>query len=173
MLIDADGDGPGRERLARALEEAGHRPDLSFEARLRPMVALMGDVAQEAVWVRAQARRLQGSRALAIYTAREVVADILTLELDRLSPEDSTRLARGASPEIGLEAAEAAGELGDGLPGADRAPGARRPPLARGRRPAADTGRPRALGPRTAGAGRPAGARDRPVGRHRRHADRR
>ena len=39
VLIDADGDGPGRERLARALEEAGHRPDLSFEARLRPMVA--------------------------------------------------------------------------------------------------------------------------------------
>jgi DNA-binding CsgD family transcriptional regulator/tetratricopeptide (TPR) repeat protein len=117
VLIDADGDGPGQERLARALQEAGHRPDLSFEARLRPMVALMGDVAQEAHWVRAQARRLQGSRALAIYTARDVVADTLTLELGRLSPEDSTRLARGASPEIGLEAAEAAGELGDGLPG--------------------------------------------------------
>ena len=70
VLIDADGDGPGQERLARALEEAGHRPDLAFEARLRPMVALMGDVGDESTSVRAQARRLEGSRALAIYTAQ-------------------------------------------------------------------------------------------------------
>ncbi len=117
VLIDADGDGPGQERLARALEEAGHRPDLAFEARLRPMVALMGDVGDESTSVRAQARRLEGSRALAIYTARDVIPDTVTFELGRLSPEDSARLAVAASPEIDLEAAEAVGELGDGLPG--------------------------------------------------------
>ena len=117
VLIDADGDGDGQERLARALERAGHRPDLAFEARLRPMVAVMGDVVHDTASVRAQARRLEGSRALAIYTAPDVVPDTVTLELDRLSPEDSARLAAAASPEIEAEAAAAVGELGDGLPG--------------------------------------------------------
>lgn len=117
ILIDADGEGRGEERLSRALVAAGHLPDPALEARLRPIVAVAGDVGEERDLASILSRRLGGSRALVILTAREVVPDVLTLEIERLTPAESATLAAAAAPGLDDEAAGAVGWLGQGLPG--------------------------------------------------------
>lgn len=116
-VVVADGAGPGLASLQQALEAAGHTADPTGAARLRPLVALLGDRADEPGLVPTLARRLAGSRALVLMTSRTVAAAAPTVVLARLEPAEAAELARAVAPALDEAGAAAVGALGGGLPG--------------------------------------------------------
>ena len=117
IAVSAEEPGPGMERLETALRDSGHTADPAGLARIRPVVVLLGDRPGEPRLAGELARRLGGSRALVLITAREPSADAPSVILDRLSEEDATLLADLTTPGLEPGAARAIGLLGDGLPG--------------------------------------------------------
>ena len=117
LAIAAEEPGPGMARLEAALLESGHTPDPAGLARVRPVVVLLGDRPDEPRLAGELARRLGGSRALVLLTARDPSAEAPSIILERLGEEDSTLLADLTTPGLEPGAAEAIGRLGDGLPG--------------------------------------------------------
>ena len=117
LAISAEEPGPGVARLEAALRDAGHTPDPAGVARIRPVVVLLGDRPGEPRLAGELARRLGGSRALALLTAREPSADAPSVVLPRLGEDDSAALAELTTPGLAPGAARAIGRLGDGLPG--------------------------------------------------------
>jgi DNA-binding CsgD family transcriptional regulator len=117
VVIPVDGPGPPAAALAAALAAAGHDPDPARAARLRPMVLILGERADEPALAADLARRLAGSRGLALMTAREVVPDVTTLLLTPLRADDAFALARAAAPGLPLHRAAEVAELAGGLPG--------------------------------------------------------
>ncbi len=117
VVISAEEPGPGVERLERALRNAGHTTDAVGLARVRPLVVLLGDRDDEPRLPGELARRLSGSRALVLVTAREISPEAPTVVLERLGSADSTLLAGLTTPGLASETARAIAELGDGLPG--------------------------------------------------------
>jgi DNA-binding CsgD family transcriptional regulator len=117
VIVSAEEPGPGIERLQSALLEAGHTPDPARATRLRPVVILLGDRPDEPRIAGELARRLAGSRALVLLTAREPSADAPSVVIDRLDDDDAAALATLTTPGLEPGAARAIAELGDGLPG--------------------------------------------------------
>jgi tetratricopeptide (TPR) repeat protein len=116
-VVLADREGPGLASLEAALTAAGHTADPTWAARLRPIVALLGDRADEPGLAQALVRRLDGSRALVVLTGRGIVADAPTVTLERLGREDAAALVRHLAPRLDAASAARIADLGDGLPG--------------------------------------------------------
>ncbi len=116
-VVVADAPGPGLPALESALTQAGHTADPTWAARLRPIVALLGDRAEEAGLAAALVRRLAGSRALVIMTGTGVAADAPTVVLEPLPGEEAAALAAAVTPALDPAGAAAVADLGDGLPG--------------------------------------------------------
>lgn len=117
VVVPAERPGPGAQRLVESLAAAGHGPDPTWAARIRPLVVLLGDRPGEPDLPADLVRRLSGSRALVLITARDVAPDAPTLVLGRLTAEEAAELVRGTDPGLDPLAVAAVTELGDGLPG--------------------------------------------------------
>ncbi len=116
-VVVAEDGGPGLAALEAALTAAGHTADPTGAARLRPIVALLGDRAGEPGLVPTLVRRLGGSRALVLMTARAAAPGAPTVVLGPLGAEDAAELARVVAPGLDAVGAAAVADLGDGLPG--------------------------------------------------------
>ncbi len=116
-VVVAEPDGPGLAALASALTTAGHPADPTGAARMRPIVALLGDRADEPGLVPTLVRRLARTRALVIVTARSVSADAPTVVLEPLAAHDGAQLAQQIAPGLDAAGAAAIADMGDGLPG--------------------------------------------------------
>ncbi|MGE3141431.1 MAG: hypothetical protein AB7O53_18440, partial [Thermoleophilia bacterium] len=116
-VVVADAPGPGLPALEAALTQAGHTADPTWAARLRPIVALLGDRAEEPGLAAALVRRLGGSRALVILTGRAVAADAPAVVLEPLPEDEAAALATTVTPSLDPAGAAAVAALGDGLPG--------------------------------------------------------
>jgi DNA-binding CsgD family transcriptional regulator/tetratricopeptide (TPR) repeat protein len=117
VVISAEDPGPGLERLQAALVAAGHNPDPTWSARLRPIVIVLGDRPGEPGLSRELARRLGGSRALVILTGREVSPDVPSVVLERLASGDAADLVTATAPGLDRAGVLAVVDMGDGLPG--------------------------------------------------------
>lgn len=117
IAVSAEEPGPGMARLEAALRDSGHTADAAGLARIRPVVVLLGDRPGEPQLPGELARRLGGTRALVLLTAREPSPDAPNVILGRLSAEDAAQLASLTTPGLDPGVARAIGELGDGLPG--------------------------------------------------------
>jgi len=118
IVVDAEGPAGDAERVAHALEAEGHNPDPLWAARLRPLVVLAGDVpgGDTAAAVHL-GRRLAGSRALVLMTARDVVPDVTTLFLDPIDVAAARSLAADVAPELPPGDVTEIARLSRGLPG--------------------------------------------------------
>lgn len=118
IVIDAEGPPDDPDRVGHALEAEGHNPDPLWAARLRPLVVLAGDVpgGDTAAAVRL-GRRLAGSRALVLMTAREVVPDVTTLYLNPIDSAAAHSLAADVAPELATGDITEIARLSRGLPG--------------------------------------------------------
>ena len=115
-VVSAEEPGPGVATLQTALTQAGHTPDPTWAARIRPIVILLDARPDEPRLPRDLARRLGGSRALVLMTSRSVTHDVSTMVLERLPGDDATELVRGLAPRLDAADAAAVARLGDGLP---------------------------------------------------------
>lgn len=116
-VVGAEEPGAGLATLEAALTRAGHTPDPTWAARIRPIVMLLDARPDEPGLPRELSRRLGGSRALVLMTSRSPVHDVPTMVLERLPATDSAELVRQIAPRLDAADAAAVARLGDGLPG--------------------------------------------------------
>ncbi len=117
MVIDAEGPTADAKRIARTLEAEGHNPDPAWAARLLPLVVLAGDVpGGDLLEAARMCRRLAGSRALVIMTARHAIPDVPTIVLDPLGDDAATALVADVAPELTPDAVRDVVDLSIGLP---------------------------------------------------------
>lgn len=101
IVVDAESPADDADRVSHALEAEGHNPDPLWAARMRPLVVLAGDVpGGDTVAATRLCRRLAGSRALVVMTARDVMPDVTTLLLDPIDTAAARHLAADVAPEL-------------------------------------------------------------------------
>ena len=88
------------DRLSSGLVNADLRPDALTSSRLRPFVALLGDVDSELAEARQIGLPLVGTPGLLIACAREIPAGGAFVELDPLGEEPAQEIVIDAAPTI-------------------------------------------------------------------------